>query len=138
MGFIKPHDMQCNEIDLAFKTEYCDEDEEAEIRRHGHYHYKKSTYDWMIICDNSKVAIFWEAVEIVTCMLSSYIYTWLAVFGYHFKDDVWIAYFWWFIEFTLSICMIVKFNKDFVPDGQTAPVRNHAKIRQYYYENGFM
>ena len=110
MGFINPEDFKCCDIEYSF--ELCDEGIlKSTIEEHQHM---KSKYDFLIVSEHSFFAIFWEVVELIMCIISSYVYSWMAVF--HTKSGELII-FQFISEITLFVCMIIKMLKDYIPDG---------------------
>lgn len=90
----------------------------------------------LIILDQSSIfCLFWNVFEVLCCIISSYMYAYMAAFGIHNNDvtinvDLRIADIFFFVVFTISILM--NFLRDFVPEGETQACKDLKKIAQRY------
>jgi len=89
----------------------------------------------LTISNNGFIIIVWKPIEILACLLSSYYYAWILAFGAeeHIGVPRWSIIF----EAIFAISMAINFMREYIPDGETVPVRDHAKIAKHYFKNGF-
>ena len=59
----------------------------------------------------------------IACLLSSYLYSWMAAFGHHEGYEDYFHYMIIF-EMIFTIQIGIKFITDYTPDGETLPVKN--------------
>lgn len=96
----------------------------------------------MIILDqNSVFCLIWNFIEVICCVLSSYMYAYMAAFGIRNSDltinsDLRVTDIFFFIVFTISI--IMNFLRDFVPEGETQACKDLRKIAIRYLHGQFL
>jgi len=83
----------------------------------------------------------WNVVDMLCCIVSCYVYGWMALFGIYEADGkenrfAIVGDVIFFIIFTITI--IVNFITDYTPQGETQPVRNLEKIAKRYLRGNFM
>jgi len=63
-------------------------------------------------------------LDVALCLLSGYVYSWLACFGTDSETNgpfmITVVF-----EIIFTISLILKFVTSYVPDGETIPVTNH-------------
>ena len=95
----------------------------------------------LIILNNGSVfCLFWNFFEVLCCIISSYMYAYMAAFGINNNDltinvDLRIADIFFFVVFTVSI--IMNFLRDFVPEGETQACKDLKKIANRYLHGQF-
>lgn len=83
----------------------------------------------MIISENGKFAFFFKYLDIMFCILSSYIYLWYATFGPAEEKYYWIEI---FFESFFFVSMIVSFLTDFKHEGEIESEKRLSVIVKRY------
>ena len=96
---------------------------------------KYSLSKLIIINHTSTFSGFWRMFDVLSCLLSSYVYCWHIAFTEKHRN---IPIFEYFIESIFFITMITKFLTDFIPDGETEPTKDLMLISKNYLKNGFV
>lgn len=87
---------------------------------------------------DSKFSAIWSTFEIFCCLTSSYIYAWVSCFGteggisYDHLHVMIIVY-----ELIFFLSIVKKFITDYIPDGETNPVKDLGLIRERYFKQDF-
>ena len=89
-------------------------------------------------CDLSKIFIinhdnclinFWNSLDIICCLVSSYIYAWLSFFGTDTEQEYNLPLFMTIgFESIFTFSIIFKLLTTFVPEGEIVPITNHELI----------
>ena len=90
----------------------------------------------IIISRNNKVLFVWNAIHIVACLVSSYMYAYLAAFsekGGETFNEIIIGF---EIIFFISFCL--NFITDYKEEGAPNPVRDIALISMRYMQTRFI
>jgi len=87
-----------------------------------------------IIHHENQVLGFFSVLDISCCLVSSYVYAWIAYFGNDSATNMpFILTLIFEIIFTISI--MLKFVTTFIEEGETMPETNHGLIYQNYKDN---
>lgn len=95
------------------------------------------SYQNLILSQNSWFTNFWFGIDILSCIISSYLYAYMGTFGSNSlttTGDRMVTFFE--VVFVLSI--IINFTTEYKPDGISKPVRDFKKIAIRYLHNGFI
>jgi len=65
----------------------------------------------------------WTIINMFSCLISSYIYSWMAAFGHKSGYQDLIPFIIIF-EVIFSVHIVIKLITDYTPEGETMPVRN--------------
>lgn len=91
----------------------------------------------MILKENSWFTSIWFTIDIISCIVSSYLYAYMGTFGGNSLSPVGDNCIQVFnIVFILSI--IINFSTEYKPDGISKPIRDIKKIALRYLNNGFI
>ena len=92
----------------------------------------------MIISEESSFTIFWKIFDLINCIISSYIYAWLAAFGDQ-ASGVFITDLSIFFECCFTVTMFLHFVTDYTPEGERVPIRELSKIsKRYFFSQKFL
>ena len=90
----------------------------------------------IIISRNSKGLLVWNAIHIIACLASSYLYAYIAAFSHSGTDtfnEVIVAF---EIIFFISFCL--NFITDYKEEGATLPVKDIGLISLRYMQTRFI
>ena len=85
----------------------------------------------LIISEYGSFNIFWKIFDLINCILSSYIYAWLAAFGDQASGTV-MTDMSIFFESCFTVTMLLHFITDYTPEGERVPIRELSKISKRY------
>jgi hypothetical protein len=80
--------------------------------------------------------LYWNYFDISICIISSYVYTLLAAFGYNPENSPLMNAMFWF-DFYFFMRILKGFFTDYLPLGETFPEKNLLKIVLRYLKNDF-
>ena len=95
---------------------------------------KKREIDWIdfiVISKKSRLYIVWRIGFVISCLISSYQFTWFAVFG-HPEDNTFSKKLSNFFEFYFILSIFFNFIIEYEEVGQVHPVRDFMKIITHY------
>lgn len=93
--------------------------------------------DFVVISKKSKLYIFWKIGFVLSCLISSYQFTWFAVFGHAIPGT--LSYrLMMFFEVYFIISIVFNFFLEYEVQGQTQPVRDLMKIISTYLRGWFI
>ena len=86
----------------------------------------------MIVIDHQSLFTFiWKCIDIFCCLMSGYFYAWIGCFG--IKDDQkWLKDVNLALEVIFTISILLRFITDYIPLGETTPVKNISLISEKY------
>lgn len=85
---------------------------------------------------NSKARKILNVLDIIFCLISGYLYMWLATFGEEINmEELWILT--GIMEIFFLISMYSNFMTDYLPEGSSEPVRDLQKIAIRYLKGDF-
>jgi len=91
---------------------------------------------YLIINSRGYLSAVWGGIDLICCLTSSYFYAWIGCFGN--KEDSWFRLVDIIFETIFTISILVRFTTDFIPEGNTTPVKDHFKIAKRYWAKGFL
>ena len=87
----------------------------------------------MIIKHDSIIVSIAQITNIFLCISSVLLYGWVALHGLHnLPEDVGLNFLVITIESIFFLIMLIKFNTEYIPQGEVQPVRDHFKIAMMY------
>ena len=72
----------------------------------------------------------WEVFDLINCIISSYLYIWLAAFDE--SESSIFGYMTIFFESCFTLSVLKRFITDYTPEGEHSPVRELNKISKRY------
>ena len=95
----------------------------------------------VILDKNSLFCLMWNFLEVISCIISTYMYGYMAAFGMYNSDmtenhDLRVMDIFFFVVFTISI--IMNFFRDFIPEGETTSSKDLKKIAIRYLKGDFL
>ena len=73
----------------------------------------------------------------ISCLLSSYVYSYSAAFRLHDEREViWTTFFTIFFELIFLAHMVTQFILEYTPEGSKNPVRDYKRIAMHYINEG--
>lgn len=98
---------------------------------------EKCSYQNLIFMENSWISNIWKSIDIISCIISSYIYAYMAAFGESsLSESAYILYILFEAVFVISI--IKNFTTEYKSDGMSKPIRDIKKIAIRYLNTGFI
>lgn len=95
-----------------------------------------------IINHRGAFSICWDYIDLIVCILSSYLYAYMGAYGIHndlHVNDSDIKHISLFLTLDVyfGVCIIKRFITDFMPLGSCQPERNPLKIAKNYLTSDF-
>lgn len=87
----------------------------------------------LVLKQESPLLIVFKPINIVACMLQSYVYVWFAAFSDDGRTTLMIV-----LESLFVFDMLLNFLTEFYQDGEIEPVRDLARISKRYLKAGFV
>ena len=87
----------------------------------------------LTISQTSIILVIWKPMEVTACMLSSYWYGYLSVFGGQY-EEIHIASIIFEVAFLFGMC--INLMKQYVPDGEITPVKDLTQTSMRYIKKG--
>jgi hypothetical protein len=97
----------------------------------------KLSYSNLVFRENSWASNLWKSIDIISCIVSSYIYAYMAAFGVAALDSTTYAMYIVF-EGVFVLSIIKNFTTEYKSDGMSKPIRDAKKIAMRYLNNGFI
>lgn len=92
-----------------------------------------------IVSRRNRLYKCWEVIITILCLISAYIYANIAAFRMHpVRDERHINDIYAAFESLFLFDMVLQFFVEFVPEGQTRPIRNLERIAMNYFRNDFL
>ena len=92
----------------------------------------------VILSEKSLLVNAWKCADVILCIVSSYIYVWIATFGEGSEQSN-FHYVHLFFEVFFSFSILQRFLTDYTNEGESEPVHNLLKIvRRYFYSWSFV
>ena len=86
----------------------------------------------LILSEHSYFQVVWRIILLSSSIASPYYYAWVAYEGYENTPTA-----IWLFELVFAMDILREFLTEFVPDGETIPVRNLRRIAARYIERDF-
>ena len=134
-GFIKKNEMT---PDMYWANAYNNEalDKENSGDASGTPQYDEQPYflTMMVIRQNSGFSFVWNNLYVIACLITSYMYVWIAAYG-HFSitHQIELGFEIFFLLHVLKNCFT-----EYTPEGETNSVRHIASIISRYFHNDFI
>jgi hypothetical protein len=88
-------------------------------------------HNYIIISQYSNFSAIWDWLDIIFCLMSSYLYSYIAVYSdINLNEEIRESV--WFFEIFFFLAMVKNFLTDFIPVGEIKPVRNYKQIAMRY------
>jgi hypothetical protein len=87
-------------------------------------------YEMCVICEHSTFSMVWGYLELIACILSSYLYAYLAA-TYWEEVAYEIKKLELFFDVFFGLDILKKFFTDYTPIGETVPKKDVSIIRRY-------